>query len=1056
MLTNYYALYDNVLHVQPQNIDGIRGYVNSNFEQRYENVLIDLNQINNISGGGTSLVVSKVDALDFILDGLTFDGIYTTGLANSYARFTFDDFDNDWEGTLEFNANLDFLGGGSYSFSPIYLKAELDSPQLVSIDKLDFASIPAEYNVENFNSGKHFFLVSFSEAVQGTSANSNYFASNGYFVERTYSPTSDMYAMSGDDEILVQVSKFGAESSEISVPTLGLNRRLEAMDIEMSSRPPATDVDIYTNTSYYSPPPGTPENWYRMDLSHDVSKYALIMQSGSNYQFSSGAFSINDPDNFMNYPQVQEIAFQKNANQVDEFFFRTNIPINTDTIEVNFTAATSFIQDLAGNYLSEPESTLGNNDVVIINEDTILSDGTVATRLTPQASGGFDTLKIDLAGDVTVDATSEWSDHLYTNTDGSQGWDSYDFAGSNFSRYEIDADTVTFFGIGGVSDVVALYQIGDNEIRLGSSTPGDIETDVVDYSALSAGLHVDLSSTSDTQPYVKVSFNGAPQASPVDKVYGAEGVVGGSGADVIVGNHRDNILIGGSGDDSLNGGSGRDILEGGSGFDILNGGLGQDILIDLNGASMSGGIDDRSTLSSGPGHKDIFVVRTGSIIEDYTTTRAGAGLAGRAVGNINDIIVFNMGVAELASQLSLTTADIDFSLMNQIYTNIKFNVEKQDDHWEISAVSFINDNGTRIFIDLGDVSVKTSIASGDELTAVPLFDDYFDNPSVGNVFSNNIDPLVLGNLLPEMMGSLDSDQDFNLAFALEAVRDGTVRAPKDGGTLMVGDFAKEVRIFNPGNASEMIFGSRDEDSYEFLVQDFGTPPSGNGFLMSQNVGNDTIRDIGGLDNVLFSGLSLETIAQLNFQAVQVGREKGSYSLKTNYSQTENGIVNDGSFTWTGHFREGFDMQLEKITLGDDELTLAQNVFRYNNLGDLLSQTPLQQALEGEDTIMVGGSGRASDINIFKLESNGSNSIEQTDLFIWGIDSDNDVIDLSDYLSKDDAIHVRNLYDPMAMNSRKFEVDLDNDDTTFELAIHFMGATSVESGTLEDMIARANA
>jgi hypothetical protein len=269
---------------------------------------------------------------------------------------------------------------------------------------------------------------------------------------------------------------------------------------------------------------------------------------------------------------------------------------------------------------------------------------------------------------------------------------------------------------------------------------------------------------------------------------------------------------------------------------------------------------------------------------------------------------------------------------------------------------------------------------------------------------------------------------------------------------MVGDFGKDLRIFNPGNASEMIFGSRGKDSYEFLVQDFGTsPPSGVGFPVSQNVGNDTIRDTGGLDNVLFSGLSLETIAQLNFQAVQVGRERGNYSLKTNYSQTENGIVNDGSFTWTGHFREGFDMQLEKITLGDDELNLAQNVFKYNNLGDLLSDTPIQQALEGEDTIMVGGAGRANDSNIFKLEKNGTSSIEQTDLFIWGINSANDVIDLSEFITESDATLVR-----ATGTHGKFEVDLDNDDSTFELAVHFMGALSVSSSTtLEQMIANAN-
>jgi hypothetical protein len=300
-----------------------------------------------------------------------------------------------------------------------------------------------------------------------------------------------------------------------------------------------------------------------------------------------------------------------------------------------------------------------------------------------------------------------------------------------------------------------------------------------------------------------------------------------------------------------------------------------------------------------------------------------------------------------------------------------------------------------------------------------------------------------------------NDGSFNLSFALEATRDGTVRAPRDG-NLMFGDFEKVLRIFNPGERSEVIFGSRKDDAYEFLVQDFDGGGSQNSFF----VGNDIIRDSGGDDNVVFSGVSLATIDTLEFEAVRIGREKGNYSLKTNYDQSENNIDNTGSFTWTGHFREGFDMQLETITLGDDELSLAQNVFKYNNLGDLLSATPIQQALEGEDTIMVGKSGRAGDDNIFKLEKNGSaSSIEETNLFIWGIDRANDVIDLSDFISGDDPIHVRSLYDPMnpydPMAMNKFEVDLDNDVAAYELTIHFMGAFTGNSATLEEMIARAN-
>jgi hypothetical protein len=1087
--SSYYPINNNVMFINPQGSESRYFYLNSNFEQMYDNLLINLNQLNDNSGGGTFLDVSKVDDSDFNIDGLIFDGTYTES-GSSYVSFTFDDFVHGWEGFIDFNANLDFLGNDVYDFPSIYLKGDTVNPQVVSLDRLDFDSIPEGYNVTNsgypgypgFNSEKHYFHITFSEDVSGTYATSNYWVSNGYKIDTVYVPNSGMPGMyMSSDEILVQVSEV-TPGSTILDPTLGLNSRLKAMDIQSLTGRPA-NTDTYSSTyapmpGGMEPSPGGAENWYRMELSHDVSKYAFLMQSGTgtdtNFQFSSTAFWISTNSMMPPYPQLREIAFQENVDQVGEFFFRTDIPINTDTVSVNFNAATSYITDTAGNYFSNSEPSSGDdNDLVLIDSTTVPSDGTVATMIDSPASGGFDTLRVELAGDVEVDATTGYVDHRYNGDD----WDTYKFSG-DFSRYEIDADAVIFWGNNGISDVVALYEFGDNLIQLGSSIDGDIVTDVIDYSAISDGIYVDLSDANENQPYVEVSVNVPNHTGPVDTLRGAEGVVGGSGNDNITGNHADNILVGGYGDDILQGGTGKDILLGGNGLDILVGGKGQDILIDFDGALMTGGEDDRDDDSSAP--KDIFVVRSGSTIEDYTTTKSGAGLAGRAIGNINDIIVFNVGLSELAVQFG--TIELSSSVMNEFFRNITINVSNSDNdaYWEITATSYIGNGDDRISFDLGDVEVIAQVDDGQNLTVVPLNDDnYFNDASTGDIVSEKIDLLVLNHLLPEITSSpngyepspseiasflngyesplseianfLNGYESINLAFALEATRDGVVRS--NGEILMVGDFSKEERIFNPGNVSEIIFGSRGKDTYEFLVQDFSTTASSD---TPQFVGNDTIRDTGGLDNVLFSGLDLDSIAQLNFEAVKVGRERGNFSLKTNYSQTENGIVNEGSFTWTGHFREGFDMQLEKITLGDDELFLAQNVFKYNNFGDILSDTPIQQAIEGVDTIMVGGSGRAGASNVFKLKSNGGDSIEQTDLFIWGIDRFNDVIDLSDFISEID-IKAREVQtsNPPGMN-KKFEVNLDDDVNTFELAIHFMGAFTADSATLEEMIvARAN-
>lgn len=1020
-------------------------YLNSDFVQTYPTLLLDLSN----PTFSWNLNINNVSEDSFDLEGLSFDEV----ISNRYVSFTIEGFSDTWEGSIGINPNQTFFTSTGESLSPLNFEGDTVAPTVQSIDLVasgsnvfdDFTGtnrffIPSE--------AKDYFLVSFSEGVNGASNHSNYWVSSGYRIDNVIEPYQMMepgYVWTPPNQVLVEVSAVGTEIPG-SVLELGLNSRLNATIEALAVRP--AGIETYASTM----PSGevTGEHWYQMDLSHAVSKYAFLMQTQvggeqPSYQFWSGAFSLT-PNTFeppYTYPMLKEIAFLQGDDQVDQIFFRTDVSFEPDTMRVNFNSASSTISDLAGNYLSM-HSLGSSDDIVTIDSTTQPSDGTAATIVDSPSGGGFDTLRVELAGEVEVDATTGYLNHYYNNGD----WDTYQFSGA-YSRYEIDADKVIFFGNNGISDVVALYELGGNVIRFGSSNPGDIVTDIVDYSALSNGIVVDLSTANSTNPGVKVSVIGAPP-STFDMLYGAEGVVGGGGNDELTGNHLDNILIGGNGDDVLDGNSGKDILVGGDGEnDVLKGGSGRDLLIDFDGALMTGGSDDRNPNSPEP--KDIFVVRSGSTIEDYITTRPGAGLAGRAVGNINDVIVFNVSLAEIVGQLAIKAPEVELTsaIMSEIVSNISINVANSDSdvYWEVIATSHLGSGEDKILIDLGDVEVKAQVQNGQSLTIVPLDDaNYFDYLPPGNIYSQNIDPSVLGNLLPVIEDSFDGDGSFNLAFALEATRDGLVRST--GGTLMVGDFSKTERIFNPGNASEMIFGSSGTDTYEFLVQNFNpTAPSDT----PQSVGHDTIRDTGGLDNVLFSGLDLDSIAQLNFEAVQVGRERGKFSLKTNYSQSENGITNEGSFTWTGHFREGFDMQLEKITLGNDVLNLAQNIFEYNELGDLLSDTPIQQALEGEDTIMVGGSGRVNADNVFKLKSNGDNSIEQTNLFIWGIDSENDVIDLSEFISEDDG----DVVFQDENDQRKFLVNLDDDDNNYELAIHFMGINTVDSATtLDEMIVRA--
>jgi hypothetical protein len=271
---------------------------------------------------------------------------------------------------------------------------------------------------------------------------------------------------------------------------------------------------------------------------------------------------------------------------------------------------------------------------------------------------------------------------------------------------------------------------------------------------------------------------------------------------------------------------------------------------------------------------------------------------------------------------------------------------------------------------------------------------------------------------------------------------------------MFGDFKLEERIFNPGAGSEKIFGSNKKDTYEFLVQDLKTA---NGTSTS-DAGMDSIMDTGGDDAVAFSNISLSQLNQLDFIAVQLGRELGNYSLRSNYSQTAEGITNTGGFTWTGHFREGFGMELEKITLGGATLEMADVRYRYDEEGNLLNWTPNQVASSGKDTIMVGGVGRSADASTFVVEkgtdaafNTGIGADNKQNLFLWDADA-SDVIDLKAFFA--DSTTARNAVQDTASATPRnsFTIDLN---ATQDLVLNFMD-TSLTQESLEMMIARAYA
>jgi len=716
------------------------------------------------------------------------------------------------------------------------------------------------------------------------------------------------------------------------------------------------------------------------------------------------------------------------------------------------------ITDIAGNsLLSDPML----DDQAAINASTPTL-GLNAAFITRPATGvgGFDTLDLSaLSSTQPIDVITDYGQII---VQGQTSADKKVYRFEDFDEFVINnAGGVNFLGSMDASEVVQLKVASSNDIRLANKPNQSSETDIVDYSATSDAVTVNLGSTTNGGNgwFYATATKGA---GGVDKIAGAEGIFGSTANDTITGGLRDNLLVGGLGDDTLDGAAGNDILVGGVGSsDRLIGGSGKDILIDLDGATLTGGTTKKNQGASGD--QDVFVVRNGSTIENFHVARDGAGIAGRAAASANDTILFNLSLGTLTANLYDLKTAVETNQLSASQLQVELAKIKQDIDIRVERVAIAGDNTADDWaviasyngewlsaaqgssVELARVIVKDMDASAMSASSV-LTDVALPNFSLENAVSNKIDQLVFS----QVSDLLVDDEAINLAVALESVRQGTVRESKNG--LMFGDFTLPERIFNPGAGSEKIFGSKGKDTYEFLVQDL---KSTNGNSTS-DAGMDSIIDTGGDDAVAFSSIALDQLTQLDFTAVQLGRESGNYSLRSNYSQSDGTITNTGGFTWTGHFREGFGMELERITLGDASLEMADVRYRYDEEGELLSWTPNQVASSGKDTIMVGGAGRSADSSTFVVEkgtdaafNTGIGTDNKQNLFLWDADA-SDVIDLKAFFA--DATTARNAVQDTspATPRNSFTIDLN---ATQDLVLNFMD-TSLTQESLEMMIARA--
>lgn len=155
---------------------------------------------------------------------------------------------------------------------------------------------------------------------------------------------------------------------------------------------------------------------------------------------------------------------------------------------------------------------------------------------------------------------------------------------------------------------------------------GGVDDDVLDFTNLTQGVYVNLSSTeagtassgSNSATFSEIerfnlsnqndSFNGssATEGFNVEANGGNDSVMGGSGDDTISGGAGNDSLVGGAGNDSIAGGAGTDRIEGGTGNDTLSGGDGADTIYGQDGDDVIHGGAGADHIYDGAGNDVVY------------------------------------------------------------------------------------------------------------------------------------------------------------------------------------------------------------------------------------------------------------------------------------------------------------------------------------------------------------------------------------------------------------------------------------------------------------------
>lgn len=189
---------------------------------------------------------------------------------------------------------------------------------------------------------------------------------------------------------------------------------------------------------------------------------------------------------------------------------------------------------------SAPAASSVNSIIINAGGSNDSANNQTSKPSTLNGEAGADTLTGGTGNDTLVGGTGD------DTLTGGTGNDTYSFSGST----DLGADRVDEVSSGG----------------------GDASVDTLDFSALQAGVTINLATVGSAQnvsTLIDITLTGD---TGIERVYGTADV------DNITGNSRKNTLEGRDGDDDLRGDSGDDTLDAGNGFDCANGGEGNDVI----------------------------------------------------------------------------------------------------------------------------------------------------------------------------------------------------------------------------------------------------------------------------------------------------------------------------------------------------------------------------------------------------------------------------------------------------------------------------------------------